>query len=93
MLFGKSLLVLLLVFKNYYLKEVATNTHSWGREITIQNCHLEFYIDFSSTEKNKGPSPLILWFISKSGVSLALLGRVLASCYKNDIWSICLVVI
>jgi hypothetical protein len=59
MFFGKSLLVLLLVFRNCYLKEVATNTRPWGQEITIQNCHLGFHIDISSTEKNKGPSPSI----------------------------------
>jgi hypothetical protein len=57
MFFGKSLPVLLVVFKNCYLKEVATNTRPWGQEITIQNCHLGFFIDISSTEKNKGPSP------------------------------------
>jgi hypothetical protein len=59
MFFGKSLLVLLLVFRNCYLKEVATNTRPWDREITIQNCHLGFHIDISSTEKNKGPSPSV----------------------------------
>jgi hypothetical protein len=59
MFFGKSLLVLLLVFRNCYLKEVATNTRPWGREITIQNCHLGFHIDISCTEKNKGPSPSV----------------------------------
>jgi hypothetical protein len=59
MFFGKNLLVLLLVFKNCYLKEVVTNTHPWGQEITIQNCHLGFHIDISSTEKNKGPSPSV----------------------------------
>jgi hypothetical protein len=59
MFFGKSFLVLLLVFRNCYLKEVATNTRPWGQEITIQNCHLGFHIDISSTEKNKGPSPSI----------------------------------
>jgi hypothetical protein len=57
MFFDKNLLILLLVFRNCYLKEVATNTHPWGWEITIQNCHLGFHIDISSTEKNKGPSP------------------------------------
>jgi hypothetical protein len=30
MFFGKSLLVLLLVFRNCYLKQVATNTCPWG---------------------------------------------------------------
>jgi hypothetical protein len=59
MFFGKSLLSLLLVFRNSYLKEVATNTRPWGREITIQNCHLGFHIDISSIEKNKGPSPSV----------------------------------
>jgi hypothetical protein len=57
--FGYSLLVLLLVFRNCYLKEVATNTRPWGWEITIQNCHLGFHIDISSTEKNKGLSPSV----------------------------------
>jgi hypothetical protein len=55
MFFGKSLLVLLLVIRNCYLKEVATNTRLWGREITIQNCHLGFHLDISYTEQNKGP--------------------------------------
>ena len=68
---GKSLPVLLLVFRNCYFKEVATNTHPWDHENAIQNCHLGFYIDIPSTEKkNKGPSPLIPWCISKSGVPL-----------------------
>jgi hypothetical protein len=70
MFFGKSLPDLLLVFINCYLKEVATNTHPWGHEITIQNCHLIFRIDFSSTKKSKGLNPLILWSISKSGLPL-----------------------
>jgi hypothetical protein len=30
MFFGKSLLVLFLIFRNCYLKEVATNTRPWG---------------------------------------------------------------
>jgi hypothetical protein len=59
MFFGKSLLVLILVFRNCYLKEVATNTRPWGQEISIQNCHLELHIDISSIEKNKGPSPSV----------------------------------
>jgi hypothetical protein len=68
----RSLSVLLLVFKNCYLliKEVATNTRPWGQEITIQIYHLGFHIDFSSTEKYKGPSPLILWCIPKNKVPL-----------------------
>jgi hypothetical protein len=59
MFFGRSLLVLLIVFRNCYLKQVATNTHPWGWEITIQNCHLRFHIDISFIEKNKGPSPSV----------------------------------
>jgi hypothetical protein len=59
MFFGKNLLFLLLVFRNCYLKEVATNTRPWGQEITIQNCHLGFHLDISCTEKNKGPSPSV----------------------------------
>jgi hypothetical protein len=46
-----------LVFRSCYLKEVATNTRPWGQEITIQNCHLGFHIDISSTEKKQGPKP------------------------------------
>jgi hypothetical protein len=59
MFFGTSLLVFLLVFRNCYLKEVVANTRPWGQEITIQNCHLGFHINISSTEKNKGPSPSV----------------------------------
>ena len=62
--------VLLLVFGNSYLKEVATNTHPLSQEITIHICHLGFHIDFSSIEKNKGLSPFIPWYISKNGVPL-----------------------
>jgi hypothetical protein len=61
---------MLLVFQNGYLKEVAINTHFWGRETTIHICHLGFYIDFLYTKKNKGPSPIIPWCISKNGVLL-----------------------
>jgi hypothetical protein len=57
MFLGKSFPVLLLVFRNCYIKEVATNTCHWGQKITIQNCHLGFYINISSNEKNKGPNP------------------------------------
>jgi hypothetical protein len=66
MFFGKSLLVLLLVFRNCYLKEVAANTRPWGQEITIQTCHLGFYIDISYIEKNKGPS---LVYTQKQGTT------------------------
>jgi hypothetical protein len=59
MFLGKSLPVLLLVFRNCYLKEVETNTRPWGQEITIQNYHLGFHIDISSNEKNKAPSPCV----------------------------------
>jgi hypothetical protein len=59
--------ILLLVFRNGYIKEVATNAHPWGQEITI---HLGFHIDFSSMERNKGPSLLIPWCIPRNGVPL-----------------------
>jgi hypothetical protein len=49
--------ILFLVFRNCYLKDVASNTRPWGQEITIQNCHLGFHVDFSFIEQNKSPSP------------------------------------
>jgi hypothetical protein len=78
MFFGKNLPVLLLFFRNCYLKHVAANTCPWGQEITIQNYHLGFHIDFSSTEKNRGPSLLILWCIPKSGVPLVSTNHIAA---------------
>jgi hypothetical protein len=47
--------------QNGYPKEVAINTHPWGREITIHICYLGFHIDFSSIELiPKNAVPLVV---------------------------------
>jgi hypothetical protein len=69
MFFGKSLLILLLIFRNCYLKQVATNTRRRGREITIQNCHLGFHIDISSLKKTRAQAPV---YHPKAGYHLFL---------------------
>jgi hypothetical protein len=50
---------------------IATNTHPWGQEITIHICHLEFHIDFSSTEKKRDQAHLFLGAYPKTGYRFA----------------------
>jgi hypothetical protein len=52
------------------VKEVATNTHPRGWEITIQIYHLGFHIDFSSIEKTRARAHLLFGVYPKTGYRL-----------------------